>query len=905
MIDCTGAARPIAASFLVCAAAEDYATLMNRLLSFLVLVSLASTPVLARAAEPAWFPFVLPWDDTTKTVTAVGALNPVPAGAHGFIRAKNGHFHDEKGQRVRFLGVNFVFSANFPEKTDAAKVAARMHKFGFNIVRLHHMDYYHAPQGIFDPRFKDKQHLDPEQLDRLDYLVYQLKQHGIYTNINLHVSRAFTAADGFPETDRFPSLGKVVGFFEPRMIDLQKNYARDLLTHFNPYTKTRYVDEPCIAVIEINNEDTLLGEAWGETLAKLPPSYKAELARQWNAWLKTKYSGTDRLKRAWKADKPVGPNLLRNADFASGTKHWQLETHAGARADVQIPTEVAPPGVPGNVARLGITTVGKENWHIQLQQAGLDLVAGELYTVSFWARADRQRSLSVNATLDQADWHNVGLSKRLRLGTEWRSFTFVFTAERSLKDHNRLSFLLGDAVGTVELAGLSLQSGVPLDFPQGATLQAGTIPLGRPSPGPAGQDWIAFLVETERRYLTALRDYIKNDLKAHANVTCSQASYGGLGGALRESLSDFTDMHAYWQHPEFPRKPWDPVDWRICNTAMTRDTDGGTLARLARYRLAGKPFTVSEYNHSAPHDYQAECVPMLAAFAALQDWDGLYLFDYNGDRRAWDSNKIRNFFSIDSNPAKMAFLPAAALLFLRGDLSPAEEEERLCVPEGRVVELLSKNGPDIRAAWEAAGGNWRDALTKRLSVSFVSDRQAGVALQLSKSAVLGQRDRKSGIQWQAAGTDHPVFTADSPSSKLMVGFLGGQRVQLPGWEVQMPATSRNFAALTLSAMDGQPVERSRSLLLTAVARVENTDMRWNADRTSVGNRWGRGPSLAEGVPAELTVRTLAKSAVVYALDGTGKRQGKVDAKLAEGRLTFAIGPAHKTLWYEVEANRER
>jgi hypothetical protein len=155
------------------------------------------------------------------------------------------------------------------------------------------------------------------------------------------------------------------------------------------------------------------------------------------------------------------------------------------------------------------------------------------------------------------------------------------------------------------------------------------------------------------------------------------------------------------------------------------------------------------------------------------------------------------------------------------------------------------------------------------------------------------------------GTDHPIFTADSPCSKVMVGFLGGQRVELPGWEVQMPVTSRNFAALALNAMDGKPMEQSRSLLLTAVARVENTDMQWNADRTSVGDRWGRSPSLAEGVPAHVTVRTQAKDATVYALNGTGKRQSKVDAKLSDGRLTFVIGPARRTLWYEMEVDRER
>ena len=132
---------------------------------------------------------------------------------------------------------------------------------------------------------------------------------------------------------------------------------------------------------------------------------------------------------------------------------------------------------------------------------------------------------------------------------------------------------------------------------------------GGPSAGPAGQDWIAFLMDTERRFLGTMREYLKNDLGLHALVSRTQASYGGLGGALREEASDYTDMHAYWQHPRFPRRPWDPADWTVGTARLTADPRGGALASLARYRLAGRPFVVSEFNIPAP----ADCVAILEA----------------------------------------------------------------------------------------------------------------------------------------------------------------------------------------------------------------------------------------------------------------------------------------------------
>ena len=137
--------------------------------------------VTASAAD--MFPFQLPWDDATPSITNVSWLNDKPAGRDGFVSVKEGHlFAGEK--RLRIFGVNMCFSANFPKHEDAEKVAARMAKFGINCVRFHHMDMFSAPSGIFA---KDGRTLDAGQLDRLDYFIAELKKNGIYADLNLHV----------------------------------------------------------------------------------------------------------------------------------------------------------------------------------------------------------------------------------------------------------------------------------------------------------------------------------------------------------------------------------------------------------------------------------------------------------------------------------------------------------------------------------------------------------------------------------------------------------------------------------------------------------------------------------------------------------------------------------------------
>lgn len=883
--------------------------MLQRINLFVVILITAISLVAIRCDADSTFPFVIPWDDASASITDVSALNPTPAGVNGSITARNGHFFDNKGNRIRFLGVNMTFSACFPDKMDAEKVAAHLHKCGVNLIRFHHMDNGFAPNGIFDPKFTDHQHLDVDQLDRLDYFIYQLKLHGIYSNLNLHVSRKFDMGDGFSDAQLLPEADKGVDYFDARMIALQKKYASDLLMHTNPYTKSKYTEEPAIAIVEITNEDSLVDQYWNGSSSKLPQLYSAMLQAKWNSWLKKKYETTEGLKRSWSAsDKPYGPNILLNGNFARGAERWNLELNrAPASARMELPENlVLPAGVDGHPLQLNIQQLGSEDWHIQLHQGSIDLTEDEPYTATFWAKAAHPRTLGVYTCVDRDDYHHIGLDSKVELGTDWKLYSLAFTASKVLKDHCRLTFVLGGSKESLDLAGITLRPGTQTDFSPAINLEKESTSLASPSATPSGVDWVSFLLDTERTYMQEMRDYLKKEIKLQACLTGSQVGYGGIAGAWREQNSDFTDSHAYWQHPEFPNNPWDPKDWKIKNTSMVRDPDGGTLADLARYRIAGKPFIVSEYNHPTPNEFQAECLPMIASFAALQDWDGIVLFDYNSDRKNMHTTSIDWFFLTSANPAKMAFFPAAAMLFLRNDMPLANGELRLRIPDTTVTALMAKQGRDIDFAWRAAGFQRRDAITKRLSISFGEGKKPLPAPDPNTPApkpdsdIINTSSSKGPIDWQVTNVEMPVYTADSPYSKVMVGQMSGRTVELPGWMVEVSTSTNNFASMMLTALDGKPMEKTRLILLTVIDKAENSGMIWNQSRTSVGDQWGTGPVQVDGVAALITIHTVRTAPVVYALAPTGKRLGKIESKLHASTLTFNISPVDHTVWYEID-----
>src|SRR5207249_365287 len=60
---------------------------------------------------------------------------------------------------------------------------------------------------------------------------------------------------------------------------------------------------------------------------------------------------------------------------------------------------------------------------------------------------------------EKEDYHAVGLDNTAQLESGWRRFTFVFTATHTVRNSHRLTFMLGDRTGTVELASISLQRG--------------------------------------------------------------------------------------------------------------------------------------------------------------------------------------------------------------------------------------------------------------------------------------------------------------------------------------------------------------------------------------------------------------------------------------------------------------
>ena len=837
------------------------------------------------------FPFVLPWDDASPGVSNVAAWNERPAGKHGPLRVKDGHLY--AGQdRIRFFGVNLCFGANFPQHADAEKLAARMARFGINCVRFHHMDTGPAPGGIFKP---DMRKLDAAQLDKLDFLIAKLKENGIYVDLNLHVSRTYP---GLPRREEgVPTFAKGADNFAPGLIELQREYARDLLTHRNPYTGTTYAEEPAVALVEINNENALLSEWWNGGLDRLPASLADELARQWNAWLDGRYADAAALRKGWGVrEEPLGAERLNNGGFARGLALWSLEQHQGAKAQAAGVAE-GPAG--GRALRIEVQELGAEGWHVQLSQSGLAFEKGRPCTLSFQAKADAPRRITVSAMQAHEPWKGLW-SAEARLTKDWQAFRYVIAPSED-EAAGRITFSqLGAAKGVVWLADVSLKSGGVLGLRAGET--RGSVAFFRKQDFAgrtlqAQRDWVRFLWETEERYWTGMHKFIRKDLGARALVIGTQMGYSPF--PIQAQL-DVVDVHSYWQHPHFPNRPWDREDWTVRNISMAGAPDGGTITGLALRRVAGKPYVCTEYNHSAPNTYSSEAFLLLAAYAALQDWDGIFAFAYCHRRDEWDTRRFTGFFDIDQHAAKMATLPAAAAIFRRADVAaPAQPAVALLSLE-QALEKVRLSGPGLRA--DAFGLDRLDALRRPVALGLADAHAQAPSLRAAPRG--GEGEAIAGVTgeltWDARSRRVLV---NSPRSKAVIGAMKeGERFGLGEITFTAGRTRQGWAALTMTAMEGRDFSSPGRWLVTATGYIENAGMAWkNPERSSVGAAWGTGPCVVEGVPFAISFGRAADRLSAWALDGRGRRQTKLSVKEAGGRAVLEPGPEHKTLWYEIEA----
>jgi hypothetical protein len=255
-------------------------------------------------AGPDWIPLRQETDILEGSALDFSRLGlaDAPAGKHGWVVAKGPHFEFERrpGVPQRFYGVNLCFTANYLESADAACLAARLARTGYNALRLHHHD------GGLVEGSADGTALNPGNLARLDALMAACVSNGIYVTTDLYVSRAVPWRSAGIDRDGKIAMNeyKMLVAVHDGAFENLKTFTRRLLTHVNPHTGRSYAEEPALAWLALVNEGNF-GNYLDE-MRGIP-----EWQQAWAAWL------AERQAKEAEAYKDIPASLPANYYVAS------------------------------------------------------------------------------------------------------------------------------------------------------------------------------------------------------------------------------------------------------------------------------------------------------------------------------------------------------------------------------------------------------------------------------------------------------------------------------------------------------------------------------------------------------------------------------------------------------------
>jgi hypothetical protein len=254
------------------------------------------------ASEKGRWAFSPPRDSfSPDALLDLRSLNEKVAGESGFVtRSKDGNdFVLGNGRPARFWALN-----DGAFKADLARHARFIAKRGVNMVRFH---------SNITPTGNDLMSIDKADRDNLWRGVAAMKKEGIYVTYSPYWAGPARVKPSMGILDTGGNNNWGLLFFDPKLQEAYKSWMKQVLTEKNPYTDIPLAQDPALAIIQIQNEDSLLFY----TSQGIKGAARKELRRQFGSFLKEKYGSLEKAKEAWGGAAPSA-DQDKPDDFANG-----------------------------------------------------------------------------------------------------------------------------------------------------------------------------------------------------------------------------------------------------------------------------------------------------------------------------------------------------------------------------------------------------------------------------------------------------------------------------------------------------------------------------------------------------------------------------------------------------------
>jgi hypothetical protein len=224
-----------------------------------------------------------------KALLDLRFLNEKEAGETGYLKlaADGNSFVKGDGKPIRLWAVGSDIYKK-ESKEGMARHARFLAKIGVNMVRIH-------TQIAPGPKGSKLTDVDQTEIDKIWQFVAALKKEGIYVTISPYWPTKRDVANWGIDGLTGPSELWGLLFFDTRLQEGYKAWAKALYAPKNPYTGIPLAQDPAVGIIQVQNEDSLF--FW--TTMGMKPALKERFGKKFGEWLVKKYGSLAKAKEAW------------------------------------------------------------------------------------------------------------------------------------------------------------------------------------------------------------------------------------------------------------------------------------------------------------------------------------------------------------------------------------------------------------------------------------------------------------------------------------------------------------------------------------------------------------------------------------------------------------------------------